>query len=204
MKTLFALFIVFGITLEASSATLEQIHVYLLENGYSNAVSLGKVQISCGLYGDEIAVWNIDLAKPSDDSVRSHAECVALLKLPKEQRKVDGGKLRAKTAEELASEDVTANLGIYAYQNAFLMLCDNVRGDSSHVKLPFETLPGLLKAIRKGGDKSRFEDLRDSFNTINQALIKKAGVNWWDSCVWHTDATVIATAQSIYNGLLDP
>ena len=147
-----------------------------------------------------LASWTAGIPLPADTDLTDPA----VLDMPKGLRKIQGSKWVAKTPAELEAEDLALNGGIYAYQNVFLLLCDRVRGNNSHEKLPFETLPGLLKAIRKGGDKARFEDLRDSFNTINQALIKKAGVNWWDTCVWNTNETVIATAQAIYAGLLNP
>jgi hypothetical protein len=104
----------------------------------------------------------------------------------------------AKTMQDLAE-----NGGIYAYQNAFLLLCDNVKGTNTHEKLSFESLPPILKAIKKGGEKARFDDLRDAFSTVNQALIKKAGLNWWDTCVWNDNPLVITNGTAIYSELMD-
>lgn len=128
----------------------------------------------------------------------------SVVKLPLKDRKLVSGEWVAKTPADLNAADIAVNGGAYAFQNAFLLLCDTAAGTNTHEKLAFETLPPVLKAIKKGGNKALFEDLRDAFNTVNQALIKKAGINWWDTCVWNTNAAVMANGQAIYDGLMAP
>ena len=82
------------------------------------------------------------------------------------------------------------------YQNAFLLVCDLVAQRNTHEKLSFEELPMYLKAI-KSADRDQYDALRDALMTLNMALIKKAGSDWWDSCAWDDTPASVALAASI-------
>ena len=106
----------------------------------------------------------------------------------------------ADEAAAAAAADFAANAERYSYNNAFLLLCDLVRGTSDHARLTFEELPGALLAI-KAAHREQYEDLRDAFDLINSACNKKFGLDWWDRCEWIDHPAIIAAAQQILAGI---
>jgi len=115
-------------------------------------------------------------------------------------RVIDATANLADEAAAAAAADFAANSERYSYGNAFLLLCDLVRGKTDHARLTFEELPGALLAI-KAAHREQYEDLRDAFDLINSAANKKFGLDWWDRCEWIDHPAIIAAAQQILAGI---
>lgn len=106
----------------------------------------------------------------------------------------------AELAQRIAEQqtaDLANNAELYTYQNAFLLVCDTLRGDATHTKMSFEDITVALLTI-KATNKDQYETLRDALNLINSKLILK-NISWWDTCVWKDDETIINQAQALYN-----
>ena len=94
-------------------------------------------------------------------------------------------------------QDLIANAQRYVYENAFLMLCDQLTVQTTHNKLTIEAITLILLQI-KATNRDLYEDLRDFVNMVNSALIR-FDVLWWDSCTWREVPTIIQGAQQLIN-----
>ena len=114
------------------------------------------------------------------------------------------GSVAERQAREAAAAAIVESNRVVqaAWNNAFLMLCDQIAQRDTHVKLSFEELPVYLKAL-KAANKDLYESARDGLVTLNLALIKKSphGKDWWDFCEWDSTPAAVALAQQILQGL---
>lgn len=114
------------------------------------------------------------------------------------------GSIAARQAREaaVAAAAESNRVVIAAWNNAFLLLCDQVAQRDTHIKLSFEELPAYLKAL-KVANKDTYEAVRDGLVTLNLALMKKSphGKDWWDYCAWDSTPAAVALAQQILAGL---
>ncbi len=106
-------------------------------------------------------------------------------------------RLDAEAAVQTAAQAAAfaANTERFTYQNAYLMLCDQLRGNQSHERMGFPQIATAL-AILKGTDAAAYETLRDGFSFLNQALLRIDN-RWWDECVWVDNAEIIQAAQGV-------
>lgn len=102
--------------------------------------------------------------------------------------------------EREAAEDLERNFSRYMYQDAFLLVCDRIAGNTNHTKLPMETLTVAFLQIR-ASDKDQYEKLRDGLQVINAALTRYETV-WWDNCTWNSHTGVVQQATSLFNSIL--
>lgn len=114
------------------------------------------------------------------------------------------GSIAERQAREAAAaaEAESNRVVIAGWNNAFLLVCDQVAQRDTHVKLSFEELPVYLKAI-KAANRDTYDTLRDGLVTLNLALTKKSphGKDWWDFCQWDQTPAAVALAQQILAGL---
>ena len=189
-----------------TNVAVSQVSVYLEENSKTNALRDESVSLLSDMDGIRIIKWDVDgVPYPDYTNLQDVATCEILYALPASSKKIVNGRLVAKTPAEREADDLALNGGVYTYKNAFLLLCDQASGGHTQTKLSFEQITPLLRTMKKGGavQKEKFQDLRDAFNTVNQALIKKDGINWWDNCNWNTNPIIINNAILIYNTLMD-
>lgn len=170
-----------------------QVKAYLELHGYTNTVP--------NLIRTEDTIKLIDLTVPL--ALPTDWPAYAVSKLPIKERKIVSGEWVALTDAEKLDIAVSTNSGVYAYQNAFLMICDTLSGTNTHEKLSFEAIPVYLKPL-KASNREQFDALKDALSTINMALVEKAGTKWWTTCVWTEHPTVISNATVILNTLLTP
>lgn len=128
-----------------------------------------------------ITSWNAPVAMPTDADLPTDGDLVGIR----------------------IAKDLEANGARYAYQDAFLMLCDAISGTNTHAKLAFEEIPVYLKPMRSA-NRDQFDVVKDAFSTINMALVEKAGTKWWQSCTWNENLIVISNATVILNALTNP
>ena len=86
------------------------------------------------------------------------------------------------TAEQYAA-DLAANGTRYALQNQYLALCDQLTGGTNHVKLGFSDLEAIVKGLM-ATDPNTAVALSLQLLTLNAALVREGGVQWWDNCEW--------------------
>lgn len=86
------------------------------------------------------------------------------------------------TAEQYAA-DLAANGTRYALQNQYLALCDQLAGGTNHVKLGFADLEAIVKGLM-ATDPNTAVALSLQLLTLNAALVREGGVQWWDNCEW--------------------
>lgn len=88
---------------------------------------------------------------------------------------------------EIEAESRAADLALngtrYALQNQYLSLCDQLTGGTTHAKLGFAELEAIIKGLM-ATDPSTAVALSLQLLTLNAALVREGGVNWWDGCAW--------------------
>ena len=68
-------------------------------------------------------------------------------------------------------------------QNKYLSMCDQLTGSTNHIKLGFTQLEQIVEGIAAtNASTSTMLSLR--LLTLNAALVREGGVNWWDNCEW--------------------
>lgn len=83
----------------------------------------------------------------------------------------------------------------YVYENTFLLLCDQLSGQTNHAKLPMESLTLILLQVRQQ-DKNRYEIVRDALNMINSSLTR-IDTKWWDVVQYRDIPSVVAGATQL-------
>ena len=89
-------------------------------------------------------------------------------------------------ADRLAAEaaaDLKANGTRYHLQNEYLTLCDQLTGGTNHVKLGFADLEAIVKGLM-ASDPNTAVALSLQLLTLNAALVREGGLQWWDGCLW--------------------
>lgn len=89
---------------------------------------------------------------------------------------------------EARSADLAANGTRYALQNEYLALCDQLTGGTAHAKLGFEQLEGIIRGLMQTAPQTAVA-LSLQLLTLNAALVREGGINWWDNCVWTEGVT---------------
>ena len=102
---------------------------------------------------------------------------------------------QAAEQQALYEADIVANASRYTYENAFLLLCDQLTQQSSHSKLPMEQLTVILAQLRTL-DKDSYEKSRDILNVLNAAL-SRFDLKWWDVCQYRNVPILIQGAQQL-------
>lgn len=90
------------------------------------------------------------------------------------------------------------NFERYTYQNVYLLLCDNLTGNTDHAKLSFAQLTARGLLLRES-DKPRYEKTRDALSLVHNALLWY-DLLWWDTCVWTAEAS--DAALGLYTALM--
>ena len=79
--------------------------------------------------------------------------------------------------------DLAANGERYALQNQYLTLCDQLTGGTHHVKLGFPQLQTIIGGLMQSNPNTAVA-LSLQLLTLNSALVREGGIQWWDNCVW--------------------
>lgn len=119
--------------------------------------------------------------------------------LPEKYRKIENGVLLEKTAEEKAQadldeaarkaqEEAQRQLGkplrLKIVENTFLSICDTLTGQTSHVKLGFDTLNTIISGITDPNTKVL---VSLQLLSIDAEAKREGGLLWWDDCTWHPE-----------------
>ena len=89
----------------------------------------------------------------------------------------------ADITEEERQADLALNGVRYTLQNQYLTLCDQLTGGTNHVKLGFAELEAIVKGMM-ATDPNTAVALSLQLLTLNAALVREGGINWWDNCEW--------------------
>lgn len=82
---------------------------------------------------------------------------------------------------EATAADLAANGTRYALQNQYLTLCDQLTGGTAHVKLGFAELQAIIAEMP---DKQTAMVVALQLLTLDAALKREGGLQWWDNCEW--------------------
>lgn len=82
-----------------------------------------------------------------------------------------------------ATADLASNGTRYALQNQYLALCDQLTGGTNHVKLGFAELQAIIENLM-ASDPNTAVAFSLQLLTLNAALVREGGINWWDNCEW--------------------
>lgn len=85
------------------------------------------------------------------------------------------------TAEQYDA-DLAANGTRYALQNNYMTLCGQLTGQAP-CKLGFAELQKIITTM-KATDPATAMGLALQLLTLNAALVREGGVQWWDNCEW--------------------
>lgn len=92
----------------------------------------------------------------------------------------------AQREAEQAQANLLANAERWTYENAYLSMCDQLTGSTTHAKLGFAELEAIIVAIP---DAELSKTLALQLLKLNSALVYHGGTRWWDTCVWHPEIT---------------
>ena len=92
-------------------------------------------------------------------------------------------RLTADIEAEAKAADLAANGVRYALQNRYLQMCDQLTGGTAHVKLGFAELEAVIKGLM-ATDPQTAMVLSVELLTLDAALKREGGLQWWDNCVW--------------------
>lgn len=79
--------------------------------------------------------------------------------------------------------DLAANGERYALQNKYLSMCDMLTGRTDHQKLGFAELQAAIEGMKATNPLGAMS-LAVELLTLNAALVRAGGVQWWDNCEW--------------------
>lgn len=85
------------------------------------------------------------------------------------------------TAEQYAA-DLAANGTRYALQNQYMALCGQLTGQAP-CKLGFAELQAIVEGMMATAPTTAM-GLSVRLLTLNAALVREGGVQWWDGCLW--------------------
>jgi hypothetical protein len=95
-------------------------------------------------------------------------------------------RLTSEIEAEAAAADLAANGTRYVLENQYLTMCDQLTGKAAHEKLGFAELQAIIEGLM-ASDPNTAVVLSLRLLTLNAALVREAGVQWWDGCRWHQE-----------------
>lgn len=134
------------------------------------------------------------------DGTNARKVIVSKTNIVEENAQIEAEKARLE-AERIAQEqaayiaDLQINAQRYIYENAFLLICDMLSGQTEHEKLPMETLSLILLGLRSQ-DKDKYEIIRDALSMINASLTR-CDVKWWDVVKYRDIPEFVQGAQEL-------
>ena len=84
--------------------------------------------------------------------------------------------------EQATEADLIANGTRYALQNQYMTLCGQLTGQNP-VKLGFAELQGIIEGMM-ATDPNTAVALSLKLLTLDAALKREGGLQWWDNCEW--------------------
>lgn len=91
-------------------------------------------------------------------------------------------RLTAEIDAERAQADLATNGTRYALQNQYMTMCGQLTGQAP-CKLGFGELQAVIEGLM-ATDPNTAVALSLKLLTLNAALVREGGVQWWDGCVW--------------------
>ena len=88
----------------------------------------------------------------------------------------------AEIEAEAQAADLAANGTRYALQNQYMALCGQLTGQAP-CKLGFAELQAIVEGMM-ATDPTTAMGLSVRLLTLNAALVREGGVQWWDNCEW--------------------
>jgi len=118
-------------------------------------------------------------------------EQIAFSNLASKYKKQVEGLWVEMTAEEKAIVDAGGEsarqaakpLALKTAENAFLSMCDQISGGTSHIKLGFAALEQLI--LQLPSEQQILVSVR--LLAIDAELKREGGNLWWDDCAWHPE-----------------
>ena len=92
-------------------------------------------------------------------------------------------RLTAEIDAEAAQADIAANGTRYALQNQYMTICGQLTGQAP-CKLGFGELQAVIEELMVN-DPNTAVALSLKLLTLNAALVREGGVQWWDRCEWN-------------------
>ena len=114
----------------------------------------------------------------NEDGMTAGKHILAEVSIAEEQAAVDAA------AAAAAQADPIGNSERYVLENVYLMLCDSIRGDTSHAKIGVAQLEASMSALRKVDEALQRYDLR-----------------WWDSVQYRDIPAIVAAATELWSKL---
>lgn len=106
---------------------------------------------------------------------------------------------QANAAQVAYLADLEANATRYAYENAYIMLCDTLRGDQQHTLIDGLDFAQRIMAL-KVSNLADYEKMRDAFNFIKSQL-DPIDLQWGKTAKYRDVPSLVAAAQQMI-GLL--
>ena len=91
-------------------------------------------------------------------------------------------RLTADIEAERAQADLATNGTRYALQNQYMTMCSQLTGQAP-CKLGFSELQAVIEGLM-ATDPNTAVALSLKLLTLNAALVREGGVQWWDNCEW--------------------
>jgi len=95
-------------------------------------------------------------------------------------------RLTSEIEAERKAQELLENGERWAYENAYLTMCDQLTGGTEHVKLGFAELQTIITNMQ-ATDPMTAMTLALQLLTLNAALVRCGGTLWWDNCTWHPE-----------------
>lgn len=94
--------------------------------------------------------------------------------------------IKARIAQDVDRADANATItNRWAYENSYLSMCDQISGQTNHVKLSFLDLTTALNALQATNPMLAISTSLQLL-TLDAAL-KRFDIKWWDTCTWHPE-----------------
>ena len=106
---------------------------------------------------------------------------------------------QAAAAQAAYIADLQANASRYAYENAYIMLCDTLRGDQQHTLIDGLEFAQRIMAL-KTASPADYDKMRDAFNFIKSQL-DPIDLQWGKTAQYRDVPSLVAAAQQMI-GLL--
>jgi hypothetical protein len=109
----------------------------------------------------------------------------------------------AEQAAAAEAADLSANRTRYAYENAFLLVCEVCYG-TREKRGTADLLQAMHTKMAGAGDLAAFQALAAGMGVVFaiDAELKRYDSRWWDTVTWHDNPDIILAARRIAAGVV--
>ena len=106
----------------------------------------------------------------------------------------------AAEAEQKRQDDIAANFNRYVLEDAYLLLCNTLRGDTSNLPITATEFISNMALLRTSNHE-RYEKIRDAFDFV-KSQVDPEDVTWIRSVQYRNDAALVTAAQTLLGAWL--